>query len=115
MNYLQPLGRRRNNFYGLHLIAMTEHEPPFSFIDSSYETEAKFFQENETYDVTSYLRPGMYTNLFQNIALNLNFTVTYYKRKDGSFGSFDGNKTTGKKCSATVFNTQNNILITFQE
>ncbi len=39
--------------------------------------------------------PGMYSKLFYQLAFEMNFTFTLFKRKDGQFGSFDGNKTTG--------------------
>ncbi len=83
------IGKRRSDFGGKHFKIMTEHEPPSFKLKSSYKKSARFFEANQTYEVTNFAS-GMYYDVLLNLAKNLNFTYTLYKRKDGVFGGVNG-------------------------
>ncbi len=86
--------QRRSNFQGQHLNAMTESFPMLVHLKSNFDKEARFFEANQTYDVTDYAS-GLYINFFKLLAKNLNFTYSLFKRLDGGWGSVVGNKSTG--------------------
>ncbi len=86
--------KRRQDFKGLHLKAMTEQQRPYLVFESNFKTEAKFSEKDQTYDVTDFVS-GMYYEILMVMAKNLNFTVSFHKRKDGVWGGGVGNKTTG--------------------
>ncbi len=85
---------KRDNFYGQHLVAMTEQAAPYTMVKPEFETEAKFFPENQTYDVTDF-HEGMYNGILLQMSQELNFTYRLYKRKDRVWGGVVNNKTNG--------------------
>ncbi len=87
--------QRRSNFHGLHMIGLSEHEPPESYLDPEFEQLAPFYPGNETYDITSHMTHGRYVDLTRQMSEELNFTFSIYKRKDGVWGSGDSGKLTG--------------------
>ena len=88
--------RRRSNFHGKHLIGLSDHEPPDTFLDPAFKTNAMFHPGNQTYDITAFMIRGRYVELLQRLSDELNFTYSIYKRQDGVWGSGVGGKATGK-------------------
>ena len=77
--------KRRGNFYGIHLMAMTETEGKSIEFDSNYQTRAPFFRENDTYYVNDYTQ-GIYHDVLKIMQNRLNFTTSLYKRKIEAWG-----------------------------
>ena len=77
--------KRRGNFYGIHLMAMTETEGKSIEFDSNYQTRAPFFRENDTYYVNDYTQ-GIYHDVLKIMQNRLNFTTSLYKRKTEAWG-----------------------------
>ena len=77
--------KRRSNFHGLNLKAMTEATGNDMKLDSIYSKEAKFFPSNETYLVTGFT-DGIYHEILMALQNELNFTVQLYKRKKVAWG-----------------------------
>ncbi len=86
--------KSRDNFYGLHLVGMTEQLPPYTSLTEEFETESPFFKSNDTYDVTDFTS-GMIFDIFNHLSRVLNFTFSLYKRNDGVWGTVVNNKTIG--------------------
>ena len=87
------IGKRRANLYGQHLRIMTDHFVPYIQLAPSHKTEAPYFPENGTFDVTHFFEAGIYRDILVHLASNLNFTYSLYKRKDGSYGVLMDNGT----------------------
>ena len=51
---------RRSDFHGKHFIAMTESFYPYASIMPNYIHEAKFYEANQTYDVTHYTKGAFF-------------------------------------------------------
>ncbi len=94
-DWSQELGKRRGNFYGQHLIGIGMNEPPYSIFNMSYLTEARFFENNQTYDVTGFYNRGLAYDIVEELSHDLNFTFTVYTRKDQVWGNIHGNISTG--------------------
>ena len=77
--------KRRSNFHGLNLKAMTEATGNDMKLDSIYSKEAKFFPSNETYLVTGFT-DGIYHEILMALQNELNFTVELYKKKKVAWG-----------------------------
>ena len=77
--------KRRGNFYGSHLMAMTETEGKSIEFDSNYHKRAPFFRENDTYCVNDYTQ-GIYHDVLKIMQNRLNFTTSLYKRKIEAWG-----------------------------
>ena len=77
--------KRRSNFHGLNLKAMTEATGNDMKLDSIYSKEAKFFPSNETYLVTGFT-DGIYHEILMALQNELNFTAQLYKRKKVAWG-----------------------------
>ena len=73
---------RRSDFQEYHMIAMTEHSPPFIHLDLS---SAIYDETSDTFDVTKSVG-GMHHEMFLIMQKSLNFTATLRKRKDGKWG-----------------------------
>ena len=74
--------KRRGNFHGYQMKAMTEHSPPYLSIDLSF---AEYDEMSQTFDVTNSVG-GMFYYIFQELQEYLNFTSSLHKRKDGKWG-----------------------------
>ena len=74
--------KRRGNFHGYQMKAMTEHGPPYLSIDLSF---AEYDEMSQTFDVTN-LVGGTFYYIFQELQTYLNFTYSLHKRKDGKWG-----------------------------
>ena len=77
--------KRRSNFHGIELKAMTETIGSFIMLDSEYVQNAKYFSENETYLVNDYVS-GSFHDIFLEFQSQLNFTTKFFKRKEISWG-----------------------------
>ena len=74
--------RRRQNFHGFEIIAMTEN------IENAIEVNidnATYFPSNQTYDVTNSIQ-GSFFHIWKNLESTMNFTTKIYKRNVKSWG-----------------------------
>ena len=74
--------RRRQNFHGYGMIAMTEN------IENAIEVNidnATYFPSNQTYDVTNSIQ-GSFFHIWKNLESTMNFTTKIYKRNVKSWG-----------------------------
>ena len=78
--------RRRSNFEGVTLKVMTEFEGNSINADISYQTNAPYFPENETYLLNGFTY-GIYQDLLDTLQDHLNFSAKIFKRKDGQWGN----------------------------
>ena len=74
--------RRRHNFHGSKLIAVTLSD---SYIKIDNHKNAPYFSSNETYDVTGLVQ-GPIFNIWTILQNNLNFTTKIYSRMDKKWG-----------------------------
>ena len=77
--------KRRANFQGVALKAMTETTGNEIAFDPKYLEEAPYFQINETYEVTNYTS-GIFFDVLIELQKELNFTTVLYKRKVLAWG-----------------------------
>ena len=77
--------KRRGNFQGIQLTAVTEKTLSITELPQSFESKAIFFPNNQTYDVTNII-DGTYVDLLHSLEKLLNFSTRLYKRKDGKWG-----------------------------
>ena len=78
--------KRRKDFHGIHFKAMTEQDGKWSKIKNTFPILAPFFIQNNTYDVSN-LESGVVIDLLKIMGSHLNFTTSYYLRKDRKWGS----------------------------
>ena len=78
----QNIMKRRQNFHGSKLIALTA-EGDYIKIDNI--ENAIYFPSNKTYDVTGLVR-GSFFDIWTTLQNNLNFTTNIYSRMDNKFG-----------------------------
>ena len=78
----QNFMKRRQNFHGSKLIALTA-EGDYIKIDN--KENAIYFPSNKTYDVTGLVR-GSFFDIWTTLQNNLNFTTNIYSRMDNKFG-----------------------------
>ncbi len=87
--------RRRSNFHGYHIPAMTDNDTGRMNLRKDYKTTSPYHESNQTYDVTDATN-GPYKTHFQKLAQELNFTFSLYRRKSGGWtgqlknGTFTG-------------------------
>ncbi len=84
----------RDNFQGLNLVGMTNHEEPYTHFPPDYEDKSQYFESNQTFEVTKHFS-GLYQYILDSLASSLNFTYTLYFRKDKGWGTVKDNKTSG--------------------
>ncbi len=84
----------RQNLQGAYLTALTDRSPPWANFDQDYAKTTKFFENNQTFDVTNIVT-GLYVDLIKEMSEELNFTYSIYKRNDGVWGSIVDGKPTG--------------------
>ena len=77
--------RRRSNFQGVSLKAMTEFDGNSINADLSFLTDAPYFPENETYLLNGFTY-GIYHDVLNVLQNHLNFSTQLFKRKDGAWG-----------------------------
>ena len=77
--------KRRANFHGLVLKAMTEFSGSNMNADSSYIKNAPYFSNNETFLINGYTY-GLFNDLLHTMEHKLNFTALIYKRKEITWG-----------------------------
>ena len=75
--------KRRQNFHGSKLIAITNED--HNFIKTGNLKNAPYFPTNETYDVTG-LVDGSYIDIWMTMQNNLNFTTAFYQKKIKKYG-----------------------------
>ena len=73
--------RRRSNFQGVSLKAMTEFDGNSINANPSFLTDAPYFPENETYLLNGFTY-GVYHDLLNVLQNHLNFSTQVFKRKD---------------------------------
>ena len=77
--------KRRSNFHGITLTAMTEATGNDLALDPQYKKLAPYFPTNKTYLVTNFVS-GIYFDVLMELQRELNFTTELYKRKKKSWG-----------------------------
>ena len=77
--------RRRSNFQGVSLKAMTEFDGNSINANPSFLTDAPYFPENETYLLNGFTY-GIYHDVLNVLQDHLNFSTQLFKRKDGAWG-----------------------------
>ena len=75
--------KRRRNFYGSKLIAVTQNYGTYVKIESF--KDAPYFSYNETYDVTGLVQGSIF-DIWMTLQNNLNFTSIIYCRKVPKWG-----------------------------
>jgi hypothetical protein len=75
--------KRRQNFHGSKLIALTLEFNDYIRIDNL--KNAPYFPSNETYDVTGLVQGSMF-DIWTILQTNLNFTTKIYSRMDDKWG-----------------------------
>ena len=78
----QNFMKRRQNFHGSKLIALTAEG---DYINIDNKENAIYFPSNKTYDVTGLVR-GSFFDIWTTLQNNLNFTTNIYSRMDNKFG-----------------------------
>ncbi len=82
--------KRRSNFHGYHVVAMTNAGPESVSFVKEYQKIAKYHENNQTFDVTNYAL-GPYISYLNILANEFNFTYSLYRRLDGNWGGVDAN------------------------
>ena len=77
--------KRRGNFHGIELNGMVELEPPMVYYPNDFTNKAKFFSNNDTYDMTNVVS-GYFIDILHSLEKHYNFTTKLFKRKDGQWG-----------------------------
>ena len=77
--------RRRSNFQGVSLKAMTEFRGNLINANASFLTDAPYFPQNETYLLNGFTY-GIYHDVLNVLQDHLNFSTQLFKRKDGAWG-----------------------------
>lgn len=80
---------------GATLVTMTEVQKPFNVFDSSFKSLAKYYDNNQTYEMRNFISSGLFYQLFTVLEEKLNFTGQLLKRKDGKWGAKDITKANG--------------------
>ena len=83
--FKESFERRRNNFHGIEFKGMVDIYAPNVVLPKDFAKIARYFSENETYDVTN-LVSGTYIDLLHLMENKLNFTTKLYLRKDKVWG-----------------------------
>ena len=77
--------KRRSDFMGIQLTAMTEISQGGRMINFENLQDAPYFLNNDTYDVT-YSTKGSFYEILKHMEKKLNFTTKLYKRKVAAWG-----------------------------
>ena len=77
--------KRRANFHGLTLKALTEISGNDVMIDSKFKKNAPYFETNQTFLVNGYVT-GLHYDILRLMEINLNFTTQLFKPKDENWG-----------------------------
>ena len=77
---------RRMDFYGIHFKALVEQDGIWAKIDDKFSTDAPFFSNNQTWDISNYVS-GVVMDVLEEMKSKYNFTVKYYLRKDRKWGN----------------------------
>ena len=77
--------KRRSDFHGITLKAMTEVSGNEIAFDSRYLQDAPYFSDNETYEMTNFAL-GIYIDILKELQNELNFSSNIYKRKVLAWG-----------------------------
>ena len=77
---------RRMDFYGIHFKALVEQDGIWAKIDDKFSTEAPFFPNNQTWDISDYVS-GVVMDVLEEMKSKYNFTLRYYLRKDRKWGN----------------------------
>ena len=85
-NFSPSLIKRRGNFHGVQLNAVTEQQLSLTEVPFDYESRVNYFPNNQTYDVTNIIE-GSTIDLLHSLEKFFNFSTRLYKRKDGKWGS----------------------------
>ena len=79
----QKFFKRRQDFHGFRMVAMTEREGTAIVIKNV--ENATYFSSNQTYDVTNSIQ-GSFFHIWKNLESTMNFTTKIYKRNVKSWG-----------------------------
>ncbi len=85
-HWMRALGKRRTDLFGQHLSVMTDEDYPYTTLDPDFESKAVFHEKNGTYELTGFVT-GLYQEILDLLAKELNFTYTLYKRQDRVWGA----------------------------
>ena len=77
----QKFFRRRQDFHGFKMVAMTEEEGT-AIVVKNLEN-ATYFPSNQTHDVTNSIQGSLF-DIWKNLETMLNFTTKIYKRKENN-------------------------------
>ena len=80
--------RRRSNFHGVTMKAMTESVGKNLILDEEYKTKAPYVPKDQTFIVNEFAS-GLYMEVLGILQDRLNFTTVLYKRKFASWGFVD--------------------------
>ncbi len=94
---------QRDNFHGAHLKGIVAQYPPFTYVDDSFKTKARFFDKNKTYEVTQYVTSGITHDLLKGLSRELNFTYSWYHQETVVWGNMDKSG----QCSGMICNIVN--------
>ena len=81
----QNLFKRRSNFFGVELTAMTEHWLPEIGLNKGYKDRVEFINSNNTYFVNNEAY-GQYFEVLKMFEKYFNFTTRLYVRNDHVWG-----------------------------
>ena len=77
--------KRRSDFHGIVLKAMVEFSGLDMNADSSYQVNAPYFPNNQSYQVNEFTY-GLFNDILKILQNKLNFTTVLYKRKEPAWG-----------------------------
>ena len=84
-NFNPSFIKRRGNFHGIQLTAVSELILTETELPKDFESKATYFPNNQTYDVTDIIA-GSVIDLLHSLEKFLNFSTRIYKRKDSKWG-----------------------------
>ena len=82
----QEIIKRRSDFKGVHLKCMTTEDGMWAKLDQQIQTEAKYFENNQTWEVLDYVS-GIVIDVLEIMQLEFNFTASYFLRKEWIWGN----------------------------
>ena len=82
----QDMIKRRSNFQGIYVKSLTGISGDNVKLEPSYLSQAPYFDNNGTYDVTNYAS-GVIIDILSLMTSALNFTTKYYRRRDRKVGA----------------------------
>ena len=77
--------KRRSDFHGIILKGLVEFSGVLLNADPNYRANAKYFSNNNTYQVNGFTY-GVFHDVLKNMEHQLNFSTLLYKRRDVSWG-----------------------------